>query len=392
MATILLVLCGGQLFCVVLSALSFDTLAKWLRKTIGIMDKTIEAKSKRLRVIKPTRSTLEDVARRAEVSTATVSRYLGAPEKTRPAMRLRVQNAIDELGYTPHGAARALASQRSNTIGAVIPTLDNAIFATVVQTLQKELSAKGKTLLLAASDYDPERELSQVENLIVRGVDGLMLTGEARDPAVYALLERSGIRYANTYVHHPDSPHPTIGFDNLRAMRKVAGYLHDLGHRAFAMIAGIAKGNDRAAERIAGVREALNQRGLALDPGRVLEKPYSIAAGRAAFRDLCSRPDRPTAIICGNDVLAIGALFEALALGLRVPEDVSITGFDDLDIAREVSPALTTVHAPLEEMGRLTAEYLVAAQQTEEVPTHIELPAELVVRGSTGPVSGPTSD
>jgi LacI family transcriptional regulator len=355
------------------------------------MAETRNFKSKRLRKSEFVRPTLQDVARRSGVSTATVSRYFSAPEKVRPDLRLQVQTAVDELGYTPHGAARALASRRSNTIGAVIPTLDNAIFATVVQTLQKELSAKGKTLLFASSDYDPDRERGQIENLIVRGVDGLMLTGEARDPAVYALLERSGIRYANTYVHHPASPHPTIGFDNHRAMTKVVGYLHDLGHRAFAMIAGIAKGNDRAAERIAGVREALNQRGLALEPDRVSAQPYSIAAGRAAFRELCSCPVPPTAIICGNDILAIGALFEASALGLRVPEDISITGFDDLDLSREVSPALTTVHAPLEEMGRLTAAYLLTDQQTEEAPTHIELPTELVVRSSTGPVSGPGS-
>jgi len=337
------------------------------------------------------RPTLHDVARRADVSTSTASRCLTVPEKVRPVVRERVRKAIAELGYTPHGSARALVSRRTNTIGAVIPTLDNAIFATVIQTLQNELSLKGQTLLLATSDYRPEREVEHIEKLLVRGIDGLMLTGEARDPAVYRMLERHGIRYVSTYVHHPESPHPTIGFDNRRAMSRVVGYLHDLGHRAFAMIAGIARGNDRAAERIAGVRDALSQRGLDLDSSRILEQPYSIAASRAAFRSLCSRADRPTAIVCGNDVLAIGAQFEALALGLRVPDDVSITGFDDLDLSREVSPALTTVHAPLEEMGRLTADYLLTAQETEEAPTHIELPAELVVRGSTGPVAGPGS-
>ena len=350
------------------------------------MGNTRQNRGKRLQEIASNRPTLEDVARRAEVSTATVSRYFSAPEKIRPALRLRVELAVAELGYTPHGAARALASQRSNTIGAVIPTLDNAIFATMVQTLQKELSAKGKTLLLAASDYDPGRERRQIENLIVRGVDGLMLTGEARDPAVYALLERHGIRYANTYVHHPASRHPTIGFDNRRAMHKIVGYLYDLGHRTFAMIAGITKGNDRATERVAGVQEALSQRRRALDPSRILEQPYSIAAGRKALRRLCSDTDRPTAIVCGNDVLALGALLEAKALGLRVPEDVSITGFDDLDLAREIDPGLTTVHAPLEEMGRLTADYLLAAGAGDDPPLHLELPAELVVRGSTGPV------
>ncbi|MEM9683786.1 MAG: LacI family DNA-binding transcriptional regulator, partial [Pseudomonadota bacterium] len=238
------------------------------------MNRANDNKRKRFHDGASPRPTLEDVARRADVSTATVSRFFSAPDKVRPAMRLRVQNAIDELDYTPHGAARALASRRSNTIGAVIPTLDNAIFATVVQTLQKALAAEGKTLLIAASDYDPQQERKQIENLVVRGIDGLMLTGEARDPAVYDLLIRRGIRYANTYVFHPSSPHATIGFDNRAAMAKVVGYLHDLGHRDFAMISGIADGNDRAGERIVGVRDSLKNKKLRLDPNRLSEKPY----------------------------------------------------------------------------------------------------------------------
>ncbi len=341
---------------------------------------------KRLQNQSRPRPTLHDVARRAEVSASTVSRCLTVPEKVRPAVRLRVREAIAELGYTPDGAARALVSRRTDTIGAIIPTLNNAIFATVIQTLQNGLTQKGRTLLLAASDYQPEQEYDQIEKLLVRGVDGLMLTGEARDPAIYRLLEQHHIRYVCTYVHHPGSPHPTIGFANRRAMAKVVSYLHDLGHRSFAMIAGITKGNDRAAERVAGVQGALGQRGLALDPSRILEQPYSIAAGREALRRLCSGNGRPTAILCGNDVLALGALLEAPALGLRVPDDVSITGFDDLDLAREIGPGLTTVHAPLVEMGRLTAAYLLETEETDDPPLHLELPAELVVRGSTGPV------
>jgi LacI family transcriptional regulator len=346
---------------------------------------------KRLQTQASLRPTLHDVARHAAVSASTVSRCLTAPHKVRLEVRQRVEKVIAELSYTPHGTARALVSRRTNTIGAVIPTLDNAIFATVVQTLQHELILKGQTLLLAASDYRPEQEYDQIEKLLVRGIDGLMLTGEARDPAAYRLLERHHIRYVCTYVHHPDSLHPTIGFANRRAMAKVVGYLHDLGHRSFAMISGITEGNDRAAERVAGVQAALSERRLTLDPSRILERPYAIAAGRKALDRLCSGSDRPTAIVCGNDVLALGALLEAKALGLRVPEDVSITGFDDLDLAREIDPGLTTVHAPLEEMGRRTAEYLLAAEAPEDPPLHLELPAELVVRGSTGPAPDPGS-
>lgn len=349
------------------------------------MGDSTDSRRKRLQKRGHSLPTLGDVARHAAVSTATVSRFFSDPEKVKPAMRLRVQAAVDALGYTPHGAARALASHRSNTIGAVIPTLDNAIFATVVQTLQKELAAKGKTLLLAASNYDPADERGQIENLVVRGIDGLMLTGEERDPALYRLLDRRAIRYASTYVHHPDSPYPTIGFDNRRAMHRVIEYLLDLGHVSFAMIAGITQGNDRATERIMGVREALAGAGVQLDSTRILERPYGVPAGRDALRQLMALSPRPTAVVCGNDVLALGALLEAAALELSVPDELSVTGFDDLDLAREIPPGLTTVHAPLEDMGRRTAAYLLDEAPLGDEPLHVELPADLVVRGSTGP-------
>ncbi|NIA69980.1 substrate-binding domain-containing protein [Pelagibius litoralis] len=334
------------------------------------------------------RPTLDDVANRVGVSTATVSRCLSAPEKVRPKLREKVMAAITETGYRPHGAARALASRRTNTIGAVIPTLDNAIFAKVAQTLQDALDVRGRTLLLASSDYLPEREQNQIENLIIRGVDGIMLTGEQRDPEIYELLDRRGIRYVNTYVHHPDSPHPTIGFDNVGAMEKIVSYLYDLGHRRFAMIGGLTAGNDRAAERIQGTREALQRRSIDLPPERILECPYALTAGRTACRALLAAAEPPTAIVCGNDVLALGTLFEAAALGTAVPGSLSITGFDDLELAREIAPGLTTIHAPLVEMGRLAADFLLSeADSGAEQGRHIELPAELVVRGSTGPVS-----
>ena len=333
------------------------------------------------------RPTLQDVAARAKVSTATVSRCLSAPDQVRAGLRQRVQTAISELGYTPHGAARALASQRSNTIGAIVPTLDNAIFATFIETLQHELSLSGRTLLLAGSGYDPVRERAQIEALIVRGVDGLMLTGEMRDAAAYALLTRRGVRYVNAYVHHPQSPHPTIGFDNCRAMEMAVNYLHDLGHRKIAMIGGLTETNDRAAERIAGVKAAALAKGLRLAPAYLVERPYELSAGRNALRQLMVLPEPPTAVLCGNDILAIGALLEAGVIGLGVPSDVSIIGFDDLDLAKEIPPGLTTVHAPFEEMGRLTAAYLLENDLDDGRIPHIELPTDLVVRGSTGPVA-----
>jgi LacI family transcriptional regulator len=177
---------------------------------------------------------------------------------------------------------------------------------------------------------------------------------------------------------------PCIGFDNRAAARRLCQHLIELGHRHIAMLAGLRKGNDRAALRVEGVRDALQARGLDFGPERLCERPYTVADGRSALRQLLSAPVRPTAVMCGNDVLAFGALFEAAAMGLRVPQDLSITGFDDLDLAGQMVPPLTTIRVPAAEMGRRAADQLVGVARGETAPQVTELEAAIVLRGSTG--------
>lgn len=331
--------------------------------------------------------TLDDVAKAAGVSSATVSRVLNRPADVREDLRVKVQAVVARLGYVPHGAARALASRRSNTIGAIIPTLDNAIFAKGIDALQRRLNAAGFVLLLASTEYVRERELVELDALIARGVDGLMLIGADHDPALYARLTSKNVPYVNTWAYDPDAGHPCIGFDNHRAAMRIAQHLLDLGHRRFAMIAGIVRHNDRAAERVAGVRAAVAARDAALPPDRLLERPYDIAEGRAAMRLLMRLPDPPTAVICGNDVLAIGAVLECLASGIDVPGRVSITGFDDLDLASHLVPPLTTMRVPCTAMGRLAAEYLLNRINGQPTAPTLELEAELILRRTTAPPS-----
>jgi LacI family transcriptional regulator len=329
--------------------------------------------------------TLDDVAEAAGVSPATVSRVLNRPSGVRESLRVRVQEAVTRLGYVPHGAARALASRRSNTVGAIIPTLDNAIFAKGIDALQRRLNAAGFVLLLASTEYVRERELTELDALIERGVDGIMLIGANHDPALYARLAAKGMPYVNTWAYDPDAEHPCIGFDNQRAAMRVARHLLDLGHRRFAMIAGVARHNDRATQRTAGVRAALAARDVVLPPDRLLERPYDVGEGRAAMRLLMRSPDPPTAVICGNDVLAIGAVLECLAIGIEVPGRVSITGFDDLDLASHLVPPLTTMRVPCAAMGRLAAEYLINRINGQHTIPALELEAELILRSTTAP-------
>lgn len=329
--------------------------------------------------------TLSDVARLTGVSTATVSRVLNRPNDVSPALRERVLAEIDAVGYVPHGAARTLASQRSSTVGAIIPTLSNAIFATGLQAFEQRLDESGYTLLIAISEYDPEHALRHARSLLSRGVDGVMLIGQSHREEMFELIRAKNVPYVTTWTHHADGPHPSVGFNNQLSAYRLTRYLLEIGHRDFAMIAGLSTHNDRAFDRITGVREALADWDTDLPAHRLIERGYEVAEGREALRLLMSSDTRPTAVICGNDVLAMGALFECQALGLDVPGDVSIVGFDDLPLAAHLSPPLTTMAVPSELMGRKAAEYLLARFEGKAVPGMTELEVGLIVRATTAP-------
>ena len=335
---------------------------------------------------KPSRiATLADVARLAKVSTATVSRALTLPHKVKPHTLARVQQAVHALGYVAHGAARALASRRTRTIGAVIPTLDNAIFANTTHALQRTLDEAGYTLLLASHEFDPDVELRVTRALIERGIDGLVLLGTSHHPDAFRMIEANHIPYVLTWALDPNGVHPCVGFDNRVAATRLANYLLEIGHREFAMISGITANNERARERMEGVRQALAARGGRLPATRMIEKPYTLAAGREGLREVACGATLPTAVICGNDVLAIGAIAECNACGMAVPRQISITGFDDMEIASLITPGLTTVHFPTDELGVYAANHLLLRLAGESVPLRRELPVELVVRGTTAP-------
>lgn len=331
--------------------------------------------------------TVEDVARAAGVSTATVSRVVNASGPVRPALREKVQAAVAALGYVPNAGARAMMLRRSGTVGAIFPTVDNAIFAKAIDALQRQLAESGLQLLLATSDYDPQIEARQAASLLTCGVDALVLCGTGQPPAMLQRLRRRGI----PVVHVMSWPAPpglvSVGFDNRRAMGKVVRYLMDLGHRRIAMLAGITRDNDRATARVAGVRETLRAAGLDLPPERLVERPYALGPAREGLRTLLAAAPAPTAIVCGNDVLAFGALLEAQEQGIAVPAALSIVGFDDLELAAQLRPALTTVRVPTAQLWRHAASIVVDALRRGEpaVAGAPEFEVDLVVRGSTGP-------
>ena len=335
--------------------------------------------------------TLEDVARRAGVSTATVSRCLNVPERVAPATRTRIESAVAALGYAPNFGAKALMSRRTGTFGAVIPTMANAVFARGLQAFQEALVARGATLLVASSSYDPEIEENEIRALVARGADGLLLIGTERRPEVRRFLERRRTPVVIGWTWFSAGRGSCVGFDNVAASRALAERALALGHRRFACVSARRKGNDRARDRVAGVALALGGAGLDAAALPVIETVYSIEAGAEAFERAMALEPRPTVVMCGNDVLAVGAVRRARALGLAVPGDVSVTGFDDLELATVVEPALTTVHVPHREMGRRAAELLLARAGGETGHGRVRLETRVVERESLGPAprSGP---
>lgn len=326
--------------------------------------------------------TQAEVARAARVSTATVSRVLNGSGTVHPTTRARIEAAIAALDYVPHEAARALARQRTQVLGAIVPTMNNAIFAAGINGFERAADARGYTFVLALSRYDHAQEQRLVRKMIERGVEGLLLVGNERLPETYAALRAAGVRHVCAWTHAATAEAANIGFSNGAAMAPLVDHLVALGHRRFAMLAAVTSGNDRARERVEGVRRRLARHGLSLPAERLMELPYSVRRGRERFRQLWA--ERPTAVLCGNDIIALGALFEAQAMGLRIPDDLSITGFDDLPLAAEVTPPLTTVDVPAEAMGAAAATALIDAVEADGVVAGRRLETTLVVRGTTG--------
>ena len=331
---------------------------------------------------------IRDVARHANVSTATVSRALNQPERVSAALRDRIARVISEIGYIPDASARALSSRRTRTIGAIVPTIDNAMFAQGIQALQGYLAAQDYLLLLATNRYDLETELKQARNLIERGVDALILRGDERHPELRRLLAAKAIPFVNVGVYEPAKPCPSIGTDNAEAGRVLARYIAGLGHRRVAVVAAHQRNNDRAQARLRGVTGGLAESGITIRPDWLLHVDYTLDDAGNAARALLLTEDRPTAIICGNDVIAYGVMLAAIRQGIRVPQQLSIVGFDDLEWSRHLQPSLTTIHMPTNEIWVRAGRYLVDLLAGQSPLTHQKVDFSLIVRESSAPFAG----
>ena len=327
--------------------------------------------------------TIHEIAKEAGVSTATVSRVFNQPAKVRKETRENVLAVAERNHYVSHGLAGGLASRRSGLIGLVIPTITNSIYASSTQAIQQAAQEAGYTVLIGISEFSEEREAKLIHQLVGRRVEGLILTGERRAPTVYEKIIRNNCPFVITWRMTRALDRPSISFDNVKATRAAVEHLLQLGHRRIGLICGRTQVNDRALDRRMAFEDRLREAGIEPDVNLVYEGDFEFVEGRAAMHRMLLLSDPPTAVFCANDIQAIGAMSECRDDGLSVPRDISIVGFDDLPIAQYITPQLTTIRVPAHQMGQAAAKRVITAIETGRPPLPLELPVDLVIRGST---------
>ncbi|MES0827402.1 LacI family DNA-binding transcriptional regulator [Ruegeria sp. SCPC11] len=324
------------------------------------------------------RANLRDVAKAAGVSVATVSRVLNDPTVVKKDTLEKVQTAIAELKFVPSAAARAINSGRTRFVGALVPTLDNAIFARFLAALERKLSDHQLSLIVATTEARLDIEAEKAKSLVDIGAEGLIITGATHSPAFHDLIERTMLPTIITSFFDPENPLPTIGYDNATAAQLALQHLADLGHRDIAVVHGPVHDNDRTRERLAGLK-ALSFAGRIA----TFETEISHQGGADVAKQIGKLCRRPDAILCLSDVVALGVLLGLQAQNIVVPDQISMVGIDDLPTSAVTVPPLTSVHLPVSQMGERAADALAYWITTQQEPKPEKLGARLIVRDST---------
>jgi len=332
---------------------------------------------------------IEDVARIAGVSMKTVSRVFNNEPNVRERMRARVEAAAKELNYRPNPSARSLAGNRSYLISLVYddPAAGSSYIMEIIVGMLAACESSRYSAMLRPLDYANPGHVAAVEEAIAQHrLDGLILVPPfADDIALLKRLDELGVRYA-TISAKANIGHERIGtiLDERKAAAQMIDHVVALGHRRIGHVAGPLPHGGRA-WRLAGYRDGLRRAGIAIDESLIVDGGFSFESGIAGAKRLLDLADPPTAIFAANDDSACGVMHEAFERGLRIPDDLSVFGFDDTPTAHQVWPSLTTVRQPCRDMGRIAAEQLLAAIRDPGAGQLVHVPYELKLRRSTGP-------
>jgi len=328
---------------------------------------------------------LEQVAMRARVSTATVSRVLNNASVVKSSTRARVVKAIEELKYHPNLHARSLAGGKSRTIGVIASNMENPFFFDIYKTIESDMHERGYEVVMANTDYRSEQLVNSIRLMIGRRVAGLAAIVSEMAPDLIDELTQSRIPVVFYDVGTPQKNIANIRVNYRRGIEKVIDYLHSLGHRRLGFVGHHAILGP-INERMKAVMDAVAR--IPSLEVKTAADADTLEGGRQATRALLSTGYNPTAIICVNDVTAVGALYELRERGIRVPQDMSVTGFDNIKLSEFCYPALTTVHIPRDRIGHIICDRLLPKiGKTPGPDSEIVIDPEFVVRDSTGPAA-----
>jgi LacI family transcriptional regulator len=330
------------------------------------------------------RLTIRQVADLAGVSTATVSRVINGRAEVSERSRKAVMRVVREYGYSTNRTARALSAGHTGLVGVTLPVLHHSYFSVILDGVAEALYEHDMRMVLCPTHHEHDREVTLLERLMQGTTDGAVLILPEESSEELSALHEHGYNFVIVDPHRPpDERVPTASAAHSSGASEAVEHLLGLGHRRIAAITG-PRGWIATEERLRGYRAALAATGVMPDPQLEIESDFSVDGGRRAARELLELPNPPTALFAFNDMLAIGAMQAARGRGMRVPEDLSVVGFDDTFEASIVTPPLTTVRQPLAEMGRMAVALLVRLLHNQRIEAlHVELQTKLVVREST---------
>jgi LacI family gluconate utilization system Gnt-I transcriptional repressor len=326
---------------------------------------------------------MRDVAHAAGVSLMTVSRALREPHKLSEETRKAVMEAVQRIGYVPNSIAANLASNRSNVVGQIVPSIQNSLYADTVKGTADVLRTAGLHLLLADSGYSLQEEEALIGAFLAQRVAGLILHNTDHTPKALQMIERAGVPVIETGDVPRNPVDMVVSYSNAEAARAMTLHLAARGYQRIGFVSLDTRTNRRARERLRGYQAALKSLGRARDPQLVLEVGPGLTAGSHALVDMLTRAPDVDAIFFAGDVFAIGALFEAQRRGWKVPGRVALAGFDDLDILQHTVPKLTCLRLPRLEIGRRSAEALLARLRGSDEAVRLDLGFEVIQREST---------
>ena len=332
-------------------------------------------------------ATINDVARLAKTSVSTVSRYFNRPDIVGKRIATRIEEAATSLHYIRNRRAATTRGHLSGTIGMVVPTLENSIFAELIEGLIAQLRQSKQTILISSNLNDVGNEKDAVRAFVEQGVDGIILIGTEHDSAVLKLLQSRQLPVLCIWNYAYDFMIDTVGIDNAEIGYRAASHIVELGHREIGCIFGLSGTNDRASSRKTGILRCLEEQELTPPTHWQLETAYDLRSAKTIAHNLLSQPERPSAVVCGNDVIAFATIWAAQSLGLTVPTDISIMGIGDFQGAAEMNPALSTIRIPAHTVGRLSANRMIELieAETTQAPRHLKVDFEMRIRQSTAP-------